>query len=196
MAEPPPLTKAYPDAFPPNVEFTYVPYTPENSDVAGESSSLLLNLMPSSLTNYPACGIPITYNTSKEFPAKKVVIVSVPGAFTPTCTANHIPPFINKINEIKAKGVDDIIILSANDAFVQAAWGKALGGADKLIFASDGNSAFSSAIGKTLDLTARGLGKRNARYAIIVDHNKVTYVEQEPGAGVTVSGVDAILAHL
>lgn len=86
--------------------------------------------------------------------------------------------------------------MSANDAFVQAAWGKALGGADKLIFASDGNAAFSEAIGKSLDLSARGFGKRNARYAIIVDHGKVTYIEQEPGPGVTVSGVDAILSHL
>lgn len=124
------------------------------------------------------------------------MIVSVPGAFTPTCTANHIPPFIKKVSEIKNKGVDDIIVLSANDAFVQSAWGKALGGADKLIFASDGNAEFSEAAGLSVDLTDRGLGKRSARYAIIVDHGKVSYVEQEPGREVTVSGVDAILAHL
>ncbi|KAF5093758.1 hypothetical protein DV451_005149 [Geotrichum candidum] len=166
------------DSFPPNVKFSYVPYTPENSDVLS------------------ACGIPTVYDTEKEFANKKVVIVSVPGAFTPTCTANHIPPFIQKVNEIKAKGVDDIIILSANDPFVQAAWGKALGGADKLIFASDGNAAFSEAVGLSVDLSSRGFGKRTARYAIIVDHNKVTYVEQEPGPGVTVSGVEAVLAHL
>lgn len=79
---------------------------------------------------------------------------------------------------------------------MQAAWGKALGGADKLIFASDGNAAFSEAAGLSVDLSARGFGKRSARYAIIIDHNKVTYIQQEPGPGVTVSGVEAVLAHL
>jgi alkyl hydroperoxide reductase 1 len=163
--------------FPKGIKFKYVPYREENSDVA-------------------ACGIPIDYDTDKEFPSKKVVIVAVPGAFTPTCTENHIPPYIQKAQELKAKGVDDIIVLSANDPFVQAAWGKALGDKGKLIFASDGNAAFSKSIGYTLDLTSVGFGVRTSRYAIIVDHGKVAYAEQEPGKEVSVSGIDAVLNKL
>ena len=167
------------DSFPSGVKFTYIPYKPETEGIT-------------------ACGIPIVYDTDKEFPNKKVVIVSVPGAFTPTCTANHIPPYIQKISELKSKGVDQVIVLSANDPFVQAAWGKALGGyaSHEIIFASDGNAAFSKAIGHSVDLTSKGFGVRTARYAIIVDHGKVSYLEQEPSSDVTVSGVEAILAHL
>ncbi|KAI9212974.1 hypothetical protein DS838_002174 [Geotrichum bryndzae] len=132
-----------------------------------------------------------------EFPNKKIVIVSVPGAFTPTCTANHIPPYIERIEELKKKGVDKVLVLSANDPFVQSAWGKALGAkGDDIIFVSDGNAAFSTSIGQALDLSKNGFGVRSARYAIIVDNNKVVYNEQEPGSDVTVSGIDAVLKHL
>ncbi|ANB15015.1 Ahp1p [Sugiyamaella lignohabitans] len=164
--------------FPKGVKFAYVPFQEEQQGVL-------------------ACGIPIPYDTDKKFAGKKVVIVAVPGAFTPTCTANHIPPFISKLAEFKAKGVDQVIVLSANDPFVQSAWGKALGVKNNdIIFASDGNAAFSKSIGQTLDLTDKGLGIRTSRYAIIVDDGKVVYNEQEPGADVSVSGADAVLAKL
>jgi alkyl hydroperoxide reductase 1 len=161
--------------FPKGIKFKYIPYSEEKSDIA-------------------ACGIPIDYNTDKEFPRKKVVIVAAPGAFTPACTENHIPPFIQKAKELKAKGVDDIIVLATNDPFVQAAWSKALGDKGNLIFASDGNAEFSKSIGFCLGQTPFGV--RTSRYAIVVDHGKVTYAEQEPGRQVTVSGVDAVLAKL
>jgi alkyl hydroperoxide reductase 1 len=164
--------------FPKGVNFHYVPFVPEQKDVL-------------------ACGIPIGYNVDKELAGKKVVIVAVPGAFTPTCTANHIPPYINKAAEFKAKGVDQIIVLSANDPFVQAAWGKALGNKDNyVIFAADGNAAFSKSIGYSLDLTDKGFGLRTGRYALIIDNGKVTYAEAEPGADVTVSSAEAVLAKL
>lgn len=142
-----------------------------------------------------ACGIPTVWEGDKHFPNKKIVIVSVPGAFTPTCTANHIPPFVSKYNELKAKGVDEVLVISANDAFVLSAWGKALGAADKIIFASDGNSEFSKQIGFDLDLTSKGFGVRTSRYALIVDNGKVTYAEQDT-SGVDKSSVDAVLAKL
>lgn len=100
---------------------------------------------------------------------------------------------------MKEKGVDQVIVISANDPFVQAAWAKALGGytsAPSIIFASDGNAAFSKAADLAVDLTSKGMGLRTARYAMIVDHGKISYVEKEPDTGVTVSGVDAILSHL
>ncbi|OTA56826.1 putative peroxisomal membrane protein [Hypoxylon sp. EC38] len=158
------------DNFPEGVSFTYVPYTPETSDVT-------------------ACGLPVKYDASKEFKNKKVVLVAVPGAFTPTCQNNHIQGYIKKLPELKAKGVDEVIVIAYNDAWVQAAWGKANGIKDEIIFASDEGPAFSSSIGWTL-------GPRTARYAIVVDHGKVIYAEKEPGKEVTVSGVDAVLAKL
>lgn len=87
-------------------------------------------------------------------------------------------------------------MISANDPFVLSAWGKAMGAGDKIIFASDPNAAFSQSIGRFLDLAKIGFGTRTARYAVVVDNNKVTYIDQEPGAEVTVSGVDAVLASL
>ncbi|KAI5867425.1 Redoxin [Durotheca rogersii] len=158
------------DDFPEGVSFAYIPYTPETADVT-------------------ACGIPIKYEASKEFKDKKVVIVSVPGAFTPTCQNTHVPGYISKLSELKAAGVDQVFVISYNDAFVQSAWAKANGVKDEIIFASDDGAAFSSSIDWTL-------GPRTARYAIIVDHGKVVYAEKEPGKDVTVSGVDAVLAKL
>ncbi|CAN6675144.1 peroxiredoxin Ahp1p [Trichomonascus vanleenenianus] len=160
------------------VKFTYVPYNPEQSE------------------DVLACGLPVAYDCDKQFANKKVIIVSVPGAFTPACTANHIPPYLERLAQIKAKGVDEIIVISANDPHVLNAWGKALGAQGRIIFASDGNAAFSKSIGYSLDLSVRGLGVRNARYALVVDHGKVTYIDKEPGMEITVSGVNAVLSKL
>ncbi|KAG5370633.1 putative peroxisomal peroxiredoxin [Yarrowia sp. E02] len=145
-----------------------------------------------------ACGIPQPFSSDKELAGKKVVFVSVPGAFTPTCTANHIPPYIENVDKLKAKGVDKVVVLSANDPFVLSAWGRALKAPKDnfVIFASDGNAAFSKSIGQAVDLAAVGFGERTARYAIIVDDGKVIYNEQEPAKGVTVSGFDAVYAKL
>ncbi|KAI1645831.1 Redoxin [Daldinia loculata] len=158
------------DNFPEGVTFTYIPYTPE-------------------LAGVTACGIPVKYDASKEAKEKKLVIVSVPGAFTPTCQNTHIQGYIEKLPQLKAAGVDQVLVISYNDAWVQAAWAKANGIKDEIIFASDDGAPFSSSIGWTL-------GARTARYAIVVDHGKVIYAEKEPDKGVTVSGVDAVLAKL
>ncbi|KAI1463693.1 Redoxin [Daldinia caldariorum] len=158
------------DSFPEGVSFTYVPYTPE-------------------LAGVTACGVPVKYDASKEVKDKKVVIVSVPGAFTPTCQNTHIQGYIEKLPQLKAAGVDQVIVIAYNDAWVQAAWAKANGIKDEIIFASDDEAAFSRSIGWTL-------GARTARYAVVVDHGKVIYADKEPEKGVTVSGVDAVLAKL
>lgn len=170
------MTVSEGSTFPQGVKFNYVPYTPEDSDVL-------------------ACGVPISMDLDKEIAGKKVVLVAVPGAFTPTCTANHIPPFLEKINELKSKGVDEVIVLSANDPFVMSAWGKALHGADKVKFVSDPNSQFAKANGLDLDLTDKGMGVRVKRFAAIVDKGKVTYIGVDP-QGVEKSGVDAVVAKL
>ncbi|CAD6892142.1 unnamed protein product [Tilletia controversa] len=143
-----------------------------------------------------SCGIPSKLNTHKEFKGKKVVIVAAPGAFTPTCHLNHIPPFIQKIKELKGKGADQVIVLTANDVFVQAAWGKHLGARDDVLFVSDSNLEFSKPLGAALDLSAHGMGHRTARYAAIVNDLKVEYFEIEQGKDLEVSSVDAVLARL
>ncbi|KAK0520675.1 peroxiredoxin type-2 [Tilletia horrida] len=143
-----------------------------------------------------SCGIVAKLSTHKEFKGKKVVIVAAPGAFTPTCHLNHIPPFIQKVKELKSKGVDQVIVLTANDAFVQAAWGRHLGAKDAVLFVADPNLEFSAPLEATLDLTGAGLGKRTARYAAIVDDLKITYFEIEQGKDLEVSSVEAVLSHL
>ncbi|KAI9813546.1 MAG: hypothetical protein M1832_006277 [Thelocarpon impressellum] len=149
----------------------YVPYTPETSEVT-------------------ACGIPVPFDASKEFKNKKAVLVAVPGAFTPTCTASHLPGYIAKLPELKAKGVDVVAFVAFNDPWVMAAWGKASGvKGDDILFLSDPDAKFSKSIGWTR-------GERTGRYAIVVDHNKVVYAENEPGSDVTVSGADAVLSKL
>ncbi|KAH9895519.1 putative peroxisomal membrane protein [Xylariomycetidae sp. FL2044] len=159
------------DSFPAGVGFTYVPPSPDSSEIL-------------------ACGIPQKYDASKEFADKKVVLVSVPGAFTPACQNQHLTGYISKLSELKAKGVDQLVFISYNDAWVMAAWGKANGiKDDSILFMSDDEIAFS----KSLDWT---MGARTARYAIVIDHGKVTYAEKEPVKGVDVSGVEAVLAKL
>ncbi|KAH8088940.1 Redoxin [Cristinia sonorae] len=144
-----------------------------------------------------ACGIPSKVNTS-EWKGKKVVLVSVPGAFTGTCHVQHLPPYLQKVDELKAKGVDVVAVFAANDPFVMSAWSKVSGFKDKILSLSDPEGAFGKKLGWELDLTGRGigLGVRSARGAIILDDLKVVYIEREPGTEVSVSGVDAILAAL
>nr|QFQ66322.1 redoxin [Phanerochaete pseudomagnoliae]QFQ66323.1 AhpC-TSA [Phanerochaete pseudomagnoliae]QFQ66324.1 AhpC-TSA [Phanerochaete pseudomagnoliae]QFQ66325.1 AhpC-TSA [Phanerochaete pseudomagnoliae]QFQ66329.1 AhpC-TSA [Phanerochaete pseudomagnoliae] len=158
------------DAFPADVSFLYVKPTPETSDVL-------------------ACGRPTPFNARAEFKDKKAVIVSVPGAFTPTCQNTHITGYLSKLEELKAKA-DVVIVIAFNDPFVMAAWGKANGiKDDSILFATDNEAAFSKTLGWTL-------GPRTARYAIVVDHGKVIYAEKEPAGDVGVSGVDAVLSKL
>lgn len=134
--------------------------------------------------------------SSKEFFAdRKVVLFAVPGAFTPTCSAKHLPGFVSKSDEIKAKGVDEIACLASNDAFVLQAWADKEN-AEDITMLSDGDLAFVDATGLELDLTGRGLGKRANRFAMIVENGKVTHLAvEEPGA-FEVSSAEAVLQQL
>jgi len=139
---------------------------------------------------------PFLLSSTRNSRKKKVVIVSIPGAFTPTCTANHVPPFVEHASVLKQKGVDAVIILSANDPFVQSAFGKANGVTDDFFyFACDPAASFSKSVGLSVELPP-ALGTRTARYAIVVDHGVVEYVEAEPGRDVSVSGYDAVISTL
>jgi glutaredoxin/glutathione-dependent peroxiredoxin len=125
-----------------------------------------------------------------------VVLFAVPGAFTPTCSVKHLPGFVQHADTIKAKGVDSIICVAVNDAFVMAAWAKEQGVDGKVVMLADGSAAFTKALGLELDLTARGMGVRSQRYALIVDNGKVTHVAIEQPGGFEVSKAEAVLSAL
>ncbi len=129
------------------------------------------------------------------FAGKKVVLFAVPGAFTPGCTVTHLPGYVVLADKIKAKGVDSIVCLAVNDAFVMGAWGKSQN-AEELIMLADGNGVFTKAVGLELDATGFGMGIRSKRYAMIVDKGVVTHLAVEPAGGIVESAADAILAKL
>ena len=134
--------------------------------------------------------------TSEIFGGKKVVLFAVPGAFTPTCSNNHLPGFVKNAAAIKAKGIDTIAVTGVNDVFVMNAWKKSAG-ADAIEFLADGSAAWAKAVGITADLTERGLGVRSGRYAMVVDDGvvKTLNIEDAPGKA-EVSGADNLLKGL
>jgi len=134
--------------------------------------------------------------TGDLFGGKKAVLFALPGAFTPACSAAHLPGFVAQADNIRAKGVDAIVCLAVNDAFVMDAWGKTQN-ADEIQMVSDGNGALTEALGLSLDLRFVGLGVRSQRYAMIVDNGVVTelMVDEDPGT-VEASSAEKVLALL
>ncbi len=127
---------------------------------------------------------------------KKVVIFAVPGAFTPTCSMKHLPGFVEKSEAIRSKGVDEIICLAVNDAFVMGAWGKQQKADGKVRMVADGNGEFTKALGLGLDASGFGMGQRSQRYAMIVSDGKIQDLLVEPGPGLNVSSADSVLGKL
>jgi peroxiredoxin len=139
---------------------------------------------------------PKDISTDDIFNGKKVVLFAVPGAFTPTCSAKHLPGFVEKAAEIKGKGVYTIACLAVNDAFVMGAWGKAQNTGDKVLMLADGAAAFTKQLGLDLDLTGPGMGVRSKRYAMVVDNGTVKALQVEAPGAFEVSSADAILKAL
>ena len=139
---------------------------------------------------------PGSVSTEELFSGKKVVLVSVPGAFTPTCSMNHLPGFVEHAPELSAKGVDTIACMAVNDVFVMSAWGKDRNVGDKVVMLADGNGDYTRALGLELDATGFGMGMRGQRFAIVVDDGVVTHVAVEAPAKFEVSKAEAILAVL
>ena len=126
-----------------------------------------------------------------------VVLFGVPGAFTPTCSDQHLPGFVRKASELRAKGVDTLACIAVNDVFVLSAWGESVGADDKVVMLGDGNGAFAAAAGLELDGSAFGLGTRSQRYAAILEDGVVKRLMVEPDPlAVTVSSVAAVLEAL
>lgn len=147
------------------------------------------------LTSATADG-PKELSTEEIFAGKKVVMFAVPGAFTPTCSARHLPGYVQNIDALHAKGVDRIVCLAVNDPFVMGAWAKEQGVDGRITMLADGSGAFTHSVGLELDLTARGLGIRSQRYAMVVENGKVTHLDVEPPGGFEVSKAEHVLALL
>ncbi|PLW11194.1 hypothetical protein PCANC_18797 [Puccinia coronata f. sp. avenae] len=185
----------------PSGTFSYIPYTPE-------------------LSSPTVCGNAIDLKTD-AWKGKKIVLFGVPavddddmadsfylpalvpttlcdaGAFTKSCSTNHLPGYIKKAGEVKAKGIDGIYCIASNDAFVMSGWGRLLGSHEHVEMISDSSLKWLEQAGLTVDLSSHGLGKRGTRFALVLDDLKVTYVGVEESAGsVTVSSVDAVLPKL
>ena len=141
-------------------------------------------------------GGPERVSTADYFKGRKVALFSVPGAFTPTCSAKHLPGFVTNASALKAKGVDAIACVSVNDAFVMGAWAKDQGITDQVVMLADGSTNFTKAMGLEFDLTARGLGVRSQRFALIAKDGKVTHIAVEAPGAFEVSKAEAILEIL
>jgi peroxiredoxin len=139
---------------------------------------------------------PKEISTDDLFKGKKVVMFGVPGAFTPTCSIKHLPGFLENSDAILAKGVDQIVCLAVNDAFVLGAWAKENAVNGKVTMLADGSGTFTKALGLELDLMGRGLGVRCQRFALVAEDGKVTHVAVEQPGGFEVSKAEAILAQL
>jgi glutaredoxin/glutathione-dependent peroxiredoxin len=126
----------------------------------------------------------------------KVVLFAVPGAFTPTCSDHHLPGFVLRADDIRAKGVDTIACVAVNDVFVMGAWGQSQNTGDDILLLADGNGEFAAEMGLELDLGGLGLGTRSQRYAAIVEDGVVTEIMVEPAPGLDVSSADSVLAKL
>ncbi len=134
-------------------------------------------------------------DTGEYFAGKKVVMFAVPGAFTPTCSAKHLPGFVENAADLKGKGVDEIACISVNDAFVMDAWGKSQNAGDVTMLA-DGNGDFTKAMGLEMDGSGFGLGTRSQRYALVAENGTITTLNVEQPGAFDVSRAEAILAAL
>lgn len=138
---------------------------------------------------------PNAFDVQEASAGKTVAILAVPGAFTPTCSAQHLPGYVQQAEAFKAAGVDEIWCVSVNDAFVMGAWGREQKTAGKVRMMADGSGEFTRALGLTLDLQAAGLGERSRRYSMLVKDGVVKILNLEDGGKFEVSGAEALLAQ-
>ena len=166
-----------------------------NKTVTGQMIKVGDQIPSMTLTKATAEG-PKPVTTDEIFKGRKVVLFAVPGAFTPTCSAKHLPGFVQNFDAMKAKGVDEIVCMAVNDGFVMGAWGREQGVGDNITMLSDGSAALTKAMGLELDLVARGMGVRSQRFALVVQDGKVTHLAVEAAGGFDVSRAEAVLAAL
>ncbi|CUA68739.1 Putative peroxiredoxin [Rhizoctonia solani] len=144
-----------------------------------------------------ACGVPAKLDIAKEWAGKKVVLVAVPGAFTPTCHVNHIPAYVKRREEFTKKGVDVVAVIAANDPFVMSGWSRVNHAKGDVLFLTDTYAEWSKKLGLSVDLTGLGLGERTNRYLLVLEDNKAKHVAVEPNPGaVSNTGAEHALAAI
>jgi peroxiredoxin (alkyl hydroperoxide reductase subunit C) len=139
---------------------------------------------------------PREITTDEIFRGKKVVLFAVPGAFTPTCSAQHLPGYVEQAKTLLERGIDKIVCMAVNDAFVMAAWAKSQGIGSEILMLADGSANFTKALGLELDLVARGLGVRSQRFALVANDMRVIHLAVEKPGDFDVSRAESVLAHL
>ena len=148
-------------------------------------------------TERPGCTVgPNAFQVSELTKGKKIVIFGLPGAFTPTCSAKHVPSYTQNIDKLKAKGIDEVWCIAVNDAFVMGAWGKDQHCGGKVRMMADGSAVFTKALGLEMDLTPRGMGVRSQRYSMVVDNGVVKALNVEQPGKFEVSGAESMLQKL
>ena len=152
--------------------------------------------IPSATLNIMTADGPSAIATDDIFKGKTVALFGLPGAFTPTCSAQHLPGFVANADALKAKGVDSIVCLAVNDAFVMGAWGKDQNVGDKVTLVADGSAQFTKAAGLELDLTERGLGLRCQRFSMVVDDGVVKSLNIDPAGTFEATSAEKILEQL
>jgi peroxiredoxin len=152
--------------------------------------------MPAGAFGIMTDGGPSAISTDDLFSGKKVVLVSVPGAFTPTCSMNHLPGYVDQVSALQAKGVDTIACMAVNDVFVMDAWGKDRNVGDDVMMLADGNGEYAKALGLEMDASGFGMGIRGQRFAIVVDDGVATHIAVEAPGQFEVSKVEAVMAAL
>jgi peroxiredoxin len=139
---------------------------------------------------------PDALTTAELFGGKKVALFSVPGAFTPTCSAKHLPGYLQQADALRAKGIDTIACMAVNDVFVMSAWGKSAGVGDQILMLADGNGEYAAALGLELDASGFGMGTRGQRFSMVVDDGVVTQLNIEPAGKFGVSSAETMLEQL
>jgi peroxiredoxin len=139
---------------------------------------------------------PVATTSAEVLGHGKVVLFGVPGAFTPTCSDHHLPGFVLRADELRAKGVDKVVCVSVNDPFVMGAWGQDQNVGDSVVMLADGNGELTEAMGLTMDGSGFGLGSRSQRYAAVIDDGVVSWLAVEPGPGLRASSAEEVLAAL
>lgn len=152
--------------------------------------------MPSGTFGVMTGSGPGAITTDELFSGKKVVLFAVPGAFTPTCSINHLPGFVENAAALRDKGVDTIACMSVNDVFVMDAWGKEREVGENIVMLADGNGEYTKALGLELDASGFGMGTRSQRFAIVVDDGVARHVAVEKGGGLDVSKAESVLDAL
>lgn len=152
--------------------------------------------IPSTTLTRIGSGGPEPVSTDDYFAGRRIALFSVPGAFTPTCSAKHLPGFVERADELRARGIDEVACTAVNDAFVMSAWGKSAGVDDKITMLADGNGHLVQALGLSMDGSKFGMGTRGQRFSMVVDDGTVEQLNVEAGGEFRVSAADYMLEQL